>query len=90
MERQTAVAQRAMKSNFKSGNRVAVILGAGATKACDGPLTGEILPTSVRADEGRATRATRPLPAAIVQRACGTLEAKGERLPSPPDVTELA
>ncbi len=34
---------------FKQGERVGVVLGAGATKACDGPLTAEILPMAFRA-----------------------------------------
>ena len=42
---------------FKTGERVAVILGAGATKACHGPLTAEILPMAFRAARpGELTR----------------------------------
>lgn len=38
---------------FARGERVAVILGAGATKACHGPLTTEILPRAFEATGGR-------------------------------------
>jgi hypothetical protein len=38
---------------FKRGESVALVLGAGATKACDGPLTAEILPGAFAATGGR-------------------------------------
>lgn len=38
--------------SFEKGERVAIILGAGATKACDGPLTAEILPQAFEATDG--------------------------------------
>lgn len=38
---------------FKKNERVVVILGAGATKACDGPLTNEILPKAFEATKGK-------------------------------------
>ena len=37
---------------FRKGERVGVVLGAGATKACDGPLTWEILPAAFEATRG--------------------------------------
>lgn len=38
---------------FRKRERVGVVLGAGATKACDGPLTGEILPKAFEATRGK-------------------------------------
>lgn len=35
---------------FARGERVVIVLGAGATRACDGPLTREILPTAFAAN----------------------------------------
>jgi uncharacterized protein YbaR (Trm112 family) len=37
---------------FKKGEKVVIVLGAGATKACDGPLTTEILPKAFEATRG--------------------------------------
>src|SRR5262245_30879729 len=37
---------------FKRDEKVAVVLGAGATKACDGPLTTEILSQAFKATRG--------------------------------------
>lgn len=51
-KRRTASARRATSGRtptFKKGERVGVLLGAGATKACDGPLTAEILPAAFEA-----------------------------------------
>ena len=41
--------RRRSTPRFKKGENVVVVLGAGATKACDGPLTNEILPIAFKA-----------------------------------------
>jgi hypothetical protein len=41
-----------LTKRFKNDERVGVVLGAGATKACDGPLTVEILPRAFEATKG--------------------------------------
>jgi hypothetical protein len=38
---------------FKKDQQIGIVLGAGATKACDGPLTAEILPTAFKATNGK-------------------------------------
>ena len=38
---------------FKKDEQIGIILGAGATKACDGPLTVEILPKAFEATKGQ-------------------------------------
>lgn len=47
-----AGARKSVTKSFRKKQRVAIILGAGATKACNGPLTAEILPTAFSATPG--------------------------------------
>jgi hypothetical protein len=47
------VATHQRTGSFKKGEQVGIILGAGATKACDGPLTAEILSKAFEATKGK-------------------------------------